>query len=57
MIFYVILALCTVVFFAGIARIVSRHIPRRMTDHEAKQLPFMVNPEIMDYIRKKGGIR
>lgn len=54
-VFIVILIICAVVFVVGIGRSVSRTLPQRLTEAEKKQLPFMCNPELMDYINRNGG--
>ena len=51
-IFIVLLVIAAVIFTAGIIKRLSAVIPQKLTEDEERQLPFVLNPELIDYIRR-----
>lgn len=51
-IFIILLVLAAVIFVAGIVKNISAALPPKLTEDEERQLPFVLNPELIEYIRR-----
>ena len=48
-VFIILIIIACVIFITGLLR----HIPRKPTEQEKAQIPFLLNPELMDYLRRE----